>query len=548
MANALFNQKSYNSMTEQKKQLSFRFPVHQSPSAIAYSYTYDPYISLKIDGIFKDVVKDDYKQYFPIFPDSWTKIEGEIYSYGDKSILYVFFIEVNDKQFNNLFDMYTEIKNYFENNCDNKIIFKNHIDVKMDMIDNIDMSYKWVDMNIGSKLLWFPKKYWKLNTSNWNNYIDQLDSLFKFVNSDTVKSLINHDGLVITPNCPSFKKSLVKLKPRNDMTIDLFFNGKKFFSKERNDYTNIIGKYRCSDYQYGSVYRLAPNNGFYLPVYKREQGKKPNPDNIIQDILYKYYNYFEISQLKNLYNVPWYSPIIKEGLNEMEPVFNYTQYIYNNMIAHMNYGNILDIGCGSMGQYYRQFLNPNLKQYVGVDIDLSKLHEAQLKVSYDQRFKFMLLDITTRWNRQNECFPNNIWNTYYHNMVKLNQKFDNIISIFSSQYANVNKTTWNNYINEINFRSHKGTQLFVMWVDYTRIKEDSIYYRYDGENNIMTINLPHHKIHTEPGLGQEIIEILVNTHIWEINNKINIIHPPTDNNKQINKYIELIGWIILTKL
>lgn len=40
-------------------------------------------------------------------------------------------------------------------------------------------------------------------------------------------------------------------------------------------------------------------------------------------------------------------------------------------------------------------------------------------------------------------------------MVKLNQQFDNIISIFSSQYANVSKTTWNDYINEINFRSHK---------------------------------------------------------------------------------------------
>ena len=341
-------------MIDYKKQVSFRCPVHQSPSAIAYSYTYEPYISLKIDGIFKDIIRCEYDRYYPIFPNTWTKIEGECYQISDDIIiLYVFYIEVTGKRFDKLSDMCEEIEQYFKENCDNKIVFNHNSDIKSDMRDDINLSYKWVKSYKGKKLLWFPKRYWKLDTCTWNNYIDQLDSLFKFVNTENIRSLIRHDGLVITPNCPSLNKSLIKIKPRNDMTIDLFFNGKKFFSIERDDYTNIIGKYDQKEYQSGSVYRLAPRDGYYFPIYRRELGKRPNPNNIIMDIIYKYYNYFEISQLKNLYNVPWYSPIIKEGLIEMIPVFNYTQYIYNNILSHMNYGNVLDIGCGSMGQYYK---------------------------------------------------------------------------------------------------------------------------------------------------------------------------------------------------
>ena len=66
--------------------------------------------------------------------------------------------------------------------------------------------------------------------------------------------MIKHDGLVISPNIMSNKKSLVKLKPKNDLTIDLFFNGKRFFSYNRTDYSSIMAKYNYKDYEFYHLY------------------------------------------------------------------------------------------------------------------------------------------------------------------------------------------------------------------------------------------------------------------------------------------------------
>jgi hypothetical protein len=561
--------------TESKSSFSFRCPVHQSPGAIAHSFSYEPYISLKIDGVFQELLsKEAYNNFYPVFPQTWTKIEGELYQKHttDPPILYVFYIESSEKVFESLADMYDEIVSYFISNIESnpnfsEISMEPKSNICLDILHNIKQSFIWRDLNTieASGLIWFPKKYWKLNVSSWNTYIDQLDSLFKFVNSPEIKSVVSHDGLVISPNVPSNKKSLVKLKPKEDLTIDLFFNGRKFFSRERTDYSAIIDKYRQSEYEYGAVYRLAPNpvTGKFIPVYKREKGKKTNPDNIIGDILFKLDNYFEITQLRDVYQTPWYGELIPEGFATMKPVFEYSQAIYNTILSQMNRGTVLDIGCGAMGQYYRHFFPRTMTQYVGIDIDLAKMHESQVKVSYDQRFKFVLGDITSRWNKFNERFPNGIWDTYYYNMVKLNQKFDNIISVFSSQYANTDPETWANYVGEINFRSKPGTRLFIMWIDSSRINSDSEFFSWNEETNTLDVNLPHRPPHSEPGLANvtdyfvgassvafssdESNNILPKNR-WVIDRTINIEVPEIDSELPISAYTRLINWIVLVKI
>jgi len=552
--------------TNNTTSFSFRCPVHQSPGAIAHSFNYEPYISLKIDGIFQEVSSNDYHKFYPMFPITWTKIEGECYQVHNKPpILYVFYIESSEKSFSNLAEMYKDIETYFLENTktdtdsDEIADLDEKSSINEDMIHNIWESFKWRDSNTVSPkgLIWFPKKYWKLDISNWNIYIDQLDDLFNFVNTNDMRSIVSHDGLVISPNIPTQKKSLVKLKPKEDLTIDLFFNGRKFFSKERTDYSAIIDNYRASDYDYGSVYRLVPNtNNKFIPAYKRESSKKPNPDNIISDIIFKLNNYFEISQLKDLYVTPWYGELIHSGLDQMRPVFEYTQQIYNSVLSQMNRGTVLDIGCGSMGQYHKHFISRVTTQYVGLDLDLAKLHESQVKVKYDSRFKFVLGDIAYRWNKFNERFNHNIWNTYYYNMVKLNQKFDNIISVFSSQYANINTETWSNYIGEINFRSKPGTRLFIMWIDSSKIvNTESKFYSSDLESNILNINLPHRPAHSEPKLGS-IIDYFVGSEShplnqkqkWVIDRTINIDIPPINDELEISDYMNLINWTVFVKL
>lgn len=547
-------------MTEEKenRKISFRCPVHQSPSAIAHTYTYDPYVSLKIDGVFfEELTQQNHDKYYPIFPQNWKKVEGECYERLNKSpIFYVFYIEVEDKKFNSLTEMYEEIENYFLSQISEQLTFDYMVseDINTDILNNINQSFIWADQFTDNNpgLIWWPKKYWHLNTNSWNTYIDQLDNIYKFVHSPRITNLITHDGLVISPNQPSNKKSLVKLKPRNELTIDLFFTGRDFTSRERTSYKHLIGK-NSMVLQRNSIYRMAPDGkGKFIPVYKREAGKKPNPDNIIADIIHKYNNYFQILQLKDQYISPWYGDLNADGLTEVTPLFNYAQSIYNLILPHMNNGVVFDIGCGSMGQYSRHFVsNPGLTQYIGFDIDLAKLHEAQVKVKYGEKFAFMLMDITKKWNEQNDHFPNDLWRTYYHNLVKLNQKADNIISIFSSQYANGSKTLWNNYVKEINFRAKPGTRIFFMWIDHSKLSKGSKnkYASYNSTNNQLTVNLPHRSEHTEPGLSDEIVNSFINgKDKWTIDEELmKIVNIEIDLNLPISEYIKLINFIVMTK-
>ena len=545
---------------------SFRCPVHQSPCSIAHTFNYEPYISLKIDGVFfEEITNENNNYYYPIFPDNWIKIEGERYERpGKEPIYYIFYLEVKDKVFASLDEMYEEIENYFLSQITEHLTFDYLVsdNIQLDILNNIQQSLKWCDQFSNKKttlrgLLWFPKKYWKLDCSSWNNYIDQLNDIYNYVNSKLITKLINHDGLVISPNKQSKKKSLVKLKPKNDLTIDLYFTGRDFCSRERTSYKYLIGK-NSMILERNSVYRIAPdpsNNGRFIPVYKRELGKKANPDNIITDILYKYNNYFQIEQLKNQYINPWYSTINEDRLNEVIPLFEYTQSIYNKVIPHMSHGIVYDIGCGSMGQYNNHFLNDRLIKYIGFDIDLAKLHEAQVKVKYNTKFAFMLMDITKKWTEtEQNNKKNNLWKTYYSNLVNINQQADNIISVFSSQYANISTKVWSNYVNEINMRAKSGTRLFIMWIDYSKINncETSEYYSYDKDTNQLTVNLPHRPEHTEPGLGEEIFNSF-NNHVstkdkWIVDNTImKSIDTTFKSEYSISKYMNLVNFIVLIK-
>ena len=153
--------------------------------------------------------------YYPNFPESWTKIEGELYVFDRmRPILYIFYVEKSGG-FESVEQMYLEIETYFIdqiNKITDKLDLSSKKTIQEDIINNINQSYRWLEIASESPngLIWFPKKYWKLDISNWNLYIDQLDDLFKFAESEQVKSLINHDGLVISPNVPSYKKSLIK--------------------------------------------------------------------------------------------------------------------------------------------------------------------------------------------------------------------------------------------------------------------------------------------------------------------------------------------------
>jgi len=535
-----------------KKITSFIYASNATPCALSNIYLHTPYISLKVDGIFMSIEKSEYNNFYPVFPPEWTKIEGEYYEFPNGySILYLLYIEVNGVRKMRLEDMYNEIETYFLDQLSG--ILHPYYDVDDDIIinrmyNNIDQSIMWLNQNIDNKMIWWPKKYFKLDTHSWNDYIDQLDYLFNSINSQKMLKLIKQDGLILTPT-KLLKNNLVKIKKRNDLSINLYFTGNNFCSKQKKSYTDLI-EINNIQLEKNTVYKCILNeNGKYIPTYKKINKKADNSYDI--DItVYLYNNYFYLGQLKDQYVSPWFSKLITKGIDEIIPLLQYVDNINDSIIPYLNYGIVLDIGCGSMGRYTKHFVNSeNLIKYIGFDIDLIKLNEAYVKVNYDKRFNYVLMDITNKWSKQNNCILHDLWDTYYKNMINLDDKVDNIISIYSSQYANISSSKWLDYINDINNVSKSGTNLFIMWIDYTKIiaEKNNKYVKYDNINNILTVNLPHRNQHVEFGLSEkEIIDSFDDK--WIINKTLMCkINKSNDTKEDITDYINLNNFIILTK-
>jgi hypothetical protein len=530
--------------------ITFQRPHHQSPENIAYSFTYNPYVSIKIDGIFHTVKLYDKKKYFPIFPYHWVQIEGEYYEFenGDK-ILYIFYVQSNKKKLNTLELISNEIESTFIKLTKfNKKIASNKIEAQL--YYNIKKSIEWLNINKKNKsLLWFPKKYCKLDTVIWNKYILQLDSVFRFSQSKLLSDLIKQDGIVVTPNISKPKNTIIKIKPKKEMTIDLMFNGKTFVSGDNTDYKDIIEEKNISKYKIGLTYRLGPSkNGKFIVYAEREKWKKPNSDVHVIEILYKFKNFFEIKQLLNIYMNPWYGAMNKTQINKVLPLFKFSQSIYNQILSKLNTGIILDIGCGSMGQYYKTLLNPKLKQYIGMDIDLVKLNEAKINTNFSGMFKFLLFNYGYSWERQNDYFPNNLWNTYYKNLVNYNILFDNIISVFAVQYANQSSESWETFVDAVDKRSKKGTKIFFIWVDSDKIEENTEYYKLSPNKKEITISLPHRDTHKEPTLGyKQICESFGKKWTRDIQLENTITYDNLNNSVSIYKYIKVINWVVFIK-
>jgi hypothetical protein len=521
---------------------SFRCPVQQTPAALANAFQHDPLLSLKIDGIFHEIKnKSQHHLYYPKLNPNWTKIEGELYeNESGKQILFVFYIDDKKKNLETLDEMSEEILKQ------SPLVLSKSEDIATNIRENIEIVNKFVESlsSIENQIIWVPKPYYKLKNQNWNSYIEELDKVFKSIcDINTIK----HDGCILSPNQFKTPKSyLVKLKPRKDFTIDLYFNGKKFFSRDRTEYTQLIESNISHNCVRGEVYRLKPNleTNLYQVEYKRELGKRANPDNIIYTILYCFFNNFEIIQLKDVYNSPWYGNLDKWSLlkddllmSQMKPIFEHVQSIYHQIIPkYATAGHVLDLGCGALGQYASHFVkNRQIESFTGLDIDLAVLHEAQVKVNYDNRFKFILFDLNYDWSRQNERWPSGLWNAYFKNMFFLNRKHDFILSIFSISYTLANL---NNFVTEIDTRSKTGTKLFIIFPNSDLMKEEKAQF-YEKQGNQLILKFPHKPEHKEPLVSREMI--LNGFKEWQLETSRSL------NERFSDDWIDTIDWILLCK-
>ncbi len=666
-----------------KESMSFRFPMHATPELVAQTFnsTYNPHLTIKIDGIFYN---NKSTQFFNRLPPHWRSIEGELYRPNPSvpPLLFIFKITVplshnagEDCTSESLADPSSKELSITEmmrelNHCASihlpdinstteipeipdepfnidKVakIFADHI--MYTFMKNLGQVFRYRDtveegyLNTGAgypwegeekinnhvtNCKWVPKLYIDLmpyiqkqrdlsHIDKWNLYVKTLDNVLQLITTPHNRDIIKHDGLVITPNPPN-KCCLVKIKPKEEMTIDLRYNGNgQFISGEGNDVTELIDVFFIESIHLdkGSVYRCYPNErSLFIPREKREEGKSANGLNHCYEIQRLHRTYFNLSELVDIYkSPPWY---VGEEINreQLKHLYAYSQEIYKAYIHLIveKYKNdrtlsILDIGCGSAGQYAREF-NEWTGGYLGIDIDISKLAEGKQKFQKLQGSRnyveFIPINISIPWekNIQDRYFNDQgLWRKYYGNNFdkylnisdassassaagggaggsSADKIFKIVLSIFSSHYSNNTKTEWDQYVREINDRTEPGSELFIIFLDTDKIETKQNDPRYSLEtrtnakrqftirpltDNItrgtLTINpSPQGGIHTEPILRSTHIRESFRSNftiqdipeeIDEIIQRLHITRDADTTNTTWNNYIDCISWLYLIK-
>jgi SAM-dependent methyltransferase len=547
---------------------SLQTPIQATPSSIAWIFNENPVLSIKIDGIFwsadieqkrkeymrfdsnkkmkyKSLSKNDlnkiYSKFIPIIPKTWYNIQGE-YLEKERQLL-IFYFEIEGRKWINLEEMYNELEKYYSSITG--FIFKKLENIGDDLILNLEQAKSNIlNSNENNLISWFPKKYRSINTKNWNLYLDIIGNVFDKIRKKDVLILYPNDGLVISQNNIGNENNnnniAIKLKPKEELTIDLFYNGYgKFFSSDKILYNNLFNIDTLKNIKIKKgVYRCYPDkNKKYLVGSLREPGKKANPSYIIDLIVHLYIHYFDIRDLKdNLFN-PWYGNINTNKLKDVIPIFNYVQDEENNFISTFKPQRILDIGCGAGGNYVKKLANSNyFENYVGLDKDLVSLFKGRLKVFGDTRFKFLLMDINVPVNEQNEIFKNNLWNNVYEETYNKINNFDTVFCFFSLHYAASTINGWNSIINEINKKTTKNAIMGIFMIDSDLLKEQTEFY--EKQKNKLIVNLPHRPKHEEPLLSSK--KVISSFNNW------NVIREYYNPNHSHN-YISALKFLVLQK-
>jgi len=579
----------YNLHTEEcnRQKQSFRHPMHAKPELIAQTFnpSYEPQLTIKIDGVFYN---NKSTQFFNTLPAHWRSIEGELYRPRPDvpPLLFIFKVTVptlhiagqncspesladpSSKELSisemmrelnhcagipNRIEI-PEIPNRGRFNVDEvSEIFARDIIQKFRR--NLEQAFRYRDTpeegytisneaylwegeeNINRHVTnckWVPKLYIDLmpyiqqgnlsHSDKWNLYVKTLDHVFKLITEPANRDFIKHDGLVITPNPPN-KCCLVKIKPKEEMTIDLKYNGnQQFTSGDGIDASSLIDQLSRQEIvlDRDSVYRCYPNEGsLFVPREKREPGKTANSYNHCLEIQSLHRRYFDLSELVDINKLPpWY---VDENINrdQLTHLYSYSQGIYKAYIHHMvekykdnERASILDIGCGSAGQYAREFSEWK-GGYLGIDIDISKLAEGEQKFQKlpgrREYVRFIPININIPWDRatQDRFFNDRgLWGKFYGeyydnhlntSLVSSSESvfaptsagggsaaggggativphadskiFKIVLSIFSSHYSNNTQTTWDQYVSEINKRTETGSELFIMFLDSDKIED-----------------------------------------------------------------------------
>ncbi len=455
------------------------------------------FIKEKADGILvNDIPHDIYPKYY--FREN---IKAEYIE--DLDLYLVFDIELNAT----IEDRYNHLRNYHHSTKNNSNIM--NINTFDELVDSINKERKIFTQFLAEPYeiyRWYPKAAWKINRLNklfQNKLYDLVNSTSK--DDYMIKWLCNNgpvknDGLILTPLNGDRE---IKLKPKYLMSIDLLYKNNTWIDRNNYKYHNIINKNKV-DLIDDTIWRCYPdhlNNNNFIPCDIRYDKRKPNPRNVVDNIInlikikfttdserlyYSYKRYYNNTKWKDIVNTN--NSIIKDRIGNN-----------NNSLSW------LDLGCGK-GKLL-QFIS-NYKSYYGIDYDNNVLVKANQKYN-NNRNSFNYIDLSKKWNDTKNKWLTISFQKKYDIIIATNSIMHFYTDIFLQQLDKVVKKDTKFIFNVVSMESigPNGENKYEFGNSYIYLKDNFVKYYFEPI---------HKKEMIEPFISHKDIKDFTEKYDWRI--------------------------------
>ena len=364
---------------------------------------------------------------------------------------------------------------------------------------------------------WYPKAAWQIIK------MDKLfiNDMYDFINETSIykDTILNNnyyknDGFIIS-QFDDLKE--IKIKPRSLMTIDLKYDGNNFIDRDNNIYNIKVDKY--IKLQKG-IYRCYPNSNNFIAKEIRYDKNKPNPYDVVNNIInlskitYCIKNSIYYHNVNYKHNKLW-GQIVNDNMSNL---INVNNFMYKNQ-------NILDLGCGKSKVLK---LKMNYTDYTGYDYDIYVLLKNMKTLKNNNNIHFNYIDLSGEWDKTHDKFYD----------VKFN-KYMNIYAINSLMHFNTEQ-----FWEQINKVSQKGTRFIFNLLQVNTYKDiEWINNNSYIKQNKNQIELYFENVHSEPLIEKYITIKDVKKYLEQYN--FNIIYTYKSSNNNIT---DLYDWYVCEKL